>query len=70
MAKVCFTKANDQVCAFYNAQSLVVWADLMWASLICGVLIDYAQGWPEPYIYGVYTVFMAGKPPNIQSYLV
>jgi len=28
------------------------------------------QGWPEPYEYGVYTVFLAGKPPNIRSYMV
>jgi len=26
------------------------------------------MGWPEPYIYGVYTVFLAGKSPNIWSY--
>jgi len=24
------------------------------------------QGWPEPYIYGVYTVYLAGKSPNIR----
>jgi hypothetical protein len=27
----------------------------------------HKQGWPEPYIYGVYTVFLAGKSPNIRS---
>ena len=26
--------------------------------------------WPEPYIYGAYTVFLAGKSPNIRSYTV
>jgi hypothetical protein len=26
------------------------------------------QSWPEPYIYGIYTVFLAGKPSNIRSY--
>jgi len=25
---------------------------------------------PEPYIYGVYTVLLAGKSPNIRSYTV
>ena len=30
----------------------------------------YVWGWPEPYMYGVYTVFLAGKSPNIQSYTV
>jgi hypothetical protein len=30
----------------------------------------HIQGWPEPYIYGVYTVFLAGKSPNIRSYTV
>jgi hypothetical protein len=28
------------------------------------------QGWPEPYIYGEYTIILAGKSPNIQSYTV
>jgi hypothetical protein len=28
----------------------------------------YKQGWPEPYICGVYTVFLAGKSSNIRSY--
>ena len=27
-------------------------------------------GWPEPYIYGVYTVFLAGKSLYIRSYMV
>ena len=26
------------------------------------------QGWPQPYMYGVYTVFLAGKSPSIRSY--
>ena len=26
--------------------------------------------WPEPYIHGVFTVFWAGKPPNVRSYTV
>ena len=26
-----------------------------------------AYGWPEPYIYGAYTVLLAGKSPNIRS---
>ena len=30
----------------------------------------YTQGWPEPYRYGVYTVFLAGESPNIRSYTV
>jgi hypothetical protein len=30
----------------------------------------HMQGWPEPYMYGVYTVFLAGKSPNIRSYTV
>jgi len=34
MAKVCFTKVNDQAGEFYNAESLAIWAGLMWASLI------------------------------------
>jgi len=25
-------------------------------------------GWPEPYIYGVCTIFLAGTSPNIRSY--
>jgi len=25
-------------------------------------------GWPGPYIYGVYTVILAGKSPYIRSY--
>ena len=28
------------------------------------------QGWPEPHIYSVHTVFLAGKSPNIRSYTV
>ena len=28
------------------------------------------QGWPEPCIHGVYTVFSAGKPPNIHCFAV
>ena len=28
----------------------------------------YALGWPEPYIYGVYTVFLAGVSLNIRLY--
>ena len=27
-------------------------------------------GWPEPYLYGVYTVILAGKSPKIRSYMV
>jgi len=27
-------------------------------------------GWPEPYIYGVYTVIMVGKSPDIRSFTV
>jgi hypothetical protein len=34
------------------------------------VLLDHVWGWPELHIYGVYTVFLAGKPPNIRSYTV
>ena len=30
----------------------------------------HLQVWPEPYIYGVCTVFLAGKPTNIRSYMV
>jgi len=26
--------------------------------------------WPVPYIHGVYTVFLAGKSPNLRSYAV
>ena len=35
----------------------------------CGVrlcCLRCFQGWPEPYIYGVYTVFLAGKSSNIR----
>jgi len=28
------------------------------------------MGWPEPYIYGVFKVFSAGKSPKVQSYTV
>jgi len=28
------------------------------------------SGWPEPYMYGVYTVFLAEKSPKIRSYTV
>ena len=30
----------------------------------------HTQGWPEPYIHGVYTVFLAGKSPKTRSYTV
>jgi hypothetical protein len=30
----------------------------------------HTQGWPESYIFGVCTVFLAGKSPNIWSYTV
>jgi len=30
----------------------------------------YVWGWPEPYIYGVYTVYLAGNSPYIRSYTV
>jgi len=33
MAKVCFTKVNDQAGELCNAKSLAIWAGLMWASL-------------------------------------
>ena len=32
--------------------------------------MSLGQGWPEPHIYGVYTVFLAGKSPNIRPYMV
>jgi len=32
--------------------------------------IYYIQGWPEPHIYGVHTVFLAGESPNIRSHTV
>ena len=28
----------------------------------------HTQGWPEPYTYGLYTVFPAGKSPTIRPY--
>ena len=28
----------------------------------------HIKGWPKPHIYGVYTVILAGKSPNIRSY--
>jgi hypothetical protein len=31
-----------------------------------GVLL----GWPEPYIYGVCTVFLAGKSSSVRSYMM
>ena len=37
-------------------------------SCTCGDLIDQEKGWPEPYIHGVCTVFLAGKLHNIRSY--
>ena len=27
--------------------------------------VYFIQGWPEPHIYGVFTVILAGKSPNI-----
>ena len=30
----------------------------------------YIQGWPKSYIYGVSTVFLAGKSVNVRSYTV
>jgi hypothetical protein len=30
------------------------------------VFMVHEQGWPEPYMYGVLLVFLAGKSPNIQ----
>jgi len=36
--------------------------------LLCNVEISNKQGWPEPYIHGVYTVILAGKSPNRRSY--
>jgi hypothetical protein len=32
--------------------------------------LHFTGDWPEPYIYGVYTAFLAGKSPNIRSYTV
>jgi len=34
---------------------------------LCAVMTRVS---PEPYIYGVYTVILAGKSPNIRSYTV
>jgi hypothetical protein len=28
------------------------------------------KDWPEPYVYGAHTVFLAGKSPSIRSYTV
>ena len=33
-------------------------------------VLPYLQGWPVPYTYGQYTVFLAGKSPNIRSFMV
>jgi predicted secreted Zn-dependent protease len=30
----------------------------------------YTLGWPEPFIYGVYTAFLAGAPPETRLYTV
>jgi len=32
--------------------------------------VRHPWGWPEPYVYGVYTVYLAGKSPCIRSYTV
>ena len=39
-------------------------------SFECEIQMIYEEGWPEPYIFGVYTVFLAEKSPNIRSYTV
>ena len=42
-----------------------------WSAILGAPLpMFHLQGWPEPYIYGVYTVFLAGESPNIRSYTV
>jgi len=38
------------------------------AYLHVGRRLQCVLGWPEPFIYRVYTVFLAGKSPNIQSH--
>ena len=45
--------------------------NLMMYSVLCNAFSACKlQGWPEPYIYGVHTVFLAGKSPYIRSYTV
>ena len=53
------------------------WSTSKWhpASFVCRHLFtpffqffSLFQGWPEPYIIGVYTVFLAGKSPKLRSY--
>jgi len=42
-----------------------------WSAILGAPLpMFHLQGWPEPYIYGVYTVFLAGESPNVRSYMV
>jgi len=57
-----------------------VWIECVWFECICLIWVHpsdfpsasiwFEYGWPEPYINGVYTVFLAGKSPNIRSYTV
>ena len=37
------------------------------ANWIQGVSVEDLKGWPEPYIHGVISVFLAGKSTNIRS---
>jgi hypothetical protein len=46
------------------------WYGLLLRILAHGQRTKHVKGWPEPYIYGGYTVFLAGKSPNIRSYTV
>ena len=49
---------------------VMVWVVHVRACMCIFVLTMYVWGWPEPYIYSVYTAFLAGKSPNVWSYTV
>ena len=36
----------------------------------CAPCVLHEYDWPEPYMNGVYTVFLAGKSPDIRSFTV
>ena len=56
--------------AFYTECSPPYARALTYYTLFTTPFILNVQGWPEPYIYGVYTVYLAGKSPYIRSYTV
>jgi hypothetical protein len=58
------------LCWCFYVFGKVPWSNVFHNSFGRAFRMVHEQGWPELYVYGRNTVFMAGKSPNIRSYTV